>query len=60
MRDANQKPDANTDRRPQNQVDEDKGAIKGPQVTEDQLDDRRRDLPAGAQGDRRRAGKGAR
>ena len=60
MSEAKQNPDATPDRKPQHQTGENKGAIKGPQVTEGQMEERRRDLPAGSAGDRRRAGKGAR
>ena len=60
MSDAMQNPDATPDRKPKKQVGENKGAIKGPQVTKDQMEDRHRDMPAGSDGERRRAGKGAR
>jgi hypothetical protein len=58
MSDAKQNPGATPDRKPQNQVGADKGPIKGPQVTEDQME--RDDVAAGSAGDRRRASKGAR
>ena len=68
MDDAKQNPDAtpdntdtdNTDKKRQHQTDESHGSVKGPQVTEAQMEERRRDMPAGSAGERRRAGKGAR
>ena len=58
MSDAQQNPDATPDRNPKKQTGEDKGAIKGPQMTEDQME--RDNVAAGSAGDRRRASKGAR
>lgn len=58
MSDAKQNPDATPDQNPQNQTGADKGPIKGPQVTEDQME--REDVPAGSADDRRRASHGAR
>lgn len=58
MSDAKQRPDATPDQKPQNQVGEDQGAIKGPQRTSHntQVDD----VPRGSGGERRRASTGAR
>ena len=58
MSDAKQNPDATPDPKLNHQVGEDKGPIKGPQVTEDQM--QRKDVPRGSAGERRRASKGAR
>ena len=60
MSDSKQNPGATPDRNPKHQTGENKGPVKGPQVTEAQMDERRRDMPAGSAGDRRRAAKGAR
>lgn len=37
MTDARQNPDANSTEKPSKQTGEDKGAIKGPQVTDDEF-----------------------
>lgn len=63
MDDARQNPDAtpdNTDKKRQHRTDESHGSVKGPQVTEAQMEERRRDMPAGSAGERRRAAKGRR
>ena len=58
MSDAKQRPDAAPNPHPQNQTDENKGNIKGPQVTDHNIETT--DLPAGAEGSTRRASHGNR
>ena len=58
MSDAKQRPDATKDQKPQNQIGEDQGAIKGPQRTSHNT--QVVDTARGSAGERRRASKGAR
>ena len=58
MTDARQDPDATSDKKPQNQTDENEGSIKGPQRSGDKPGGE--DVARGSAGDRRRASKGAR
>ena len=60
MSDAKRNPAATPDRNPQHQVGESKGTIKGPQALEGRKEEMRWDVPAGSEGDRRRASKGER
>jgi hypothetical protein len=57
MSDAKQNPAARTERKPQNQIGEDKGPVKRP-LAEERTE--RDNVAAGSTGDRRRASKGAR
>lgn len=47
MSDTKQRPDATPDQKPQKQTGEDKGSIKGPQVTDQEM--QRKDLARGSE-----------
>ncbi len=52
MSDAKQRPDGTPDQNPQNQTGEDKGPIKGPQVTDQEM--QRKDLARGSEVENRK------